>query len=198
MKRYVVMGLVAVAIVCLLLIRPPQTAPPPVVAEATASPRGHAPGSSGDPIEVYVSGAVAHPGLFRLRDGTRVADAVRLAGGLRHDADVDAVNLAARLRDGDHVRVTVVGASQSARPARSSRPRTPRASTSPPVANVDVNHASAEELSRVPGIGKALAGRIVALRDQEGPFPEADALLDVSGMTPARLERARDYIRFYH
>ena len=163
---------------------------------------------------VYVAGAVARPGLYALRDGARAADAVARAGGLRSDADSASVNLAQRVSDGDEVEVAVRGE----RPARSI-PRTsgsrfhhsrsvharsrrsrrddavqPSDAVSTDSA-VDVNAADASSLSAVPGIGRAIAGRIVELRERTGPFATLDELLDVAGMTQSRLERARPYLR---
>ncbi|HXF35483.1 MAG TPA: helix-hairpin-helix domain-containing protein, partial [Candidatus Acidoferrales bacterium] len=70
------------------------------------------------------------------------------------------------------------------------RSRTP----APPALALDVNSAALDELASVPGIGRALAARIVALRDADGAFSTLDELLDVSGMTQSRLERARPYL----
>ena len=65
----------------------------------------------------------------------------------------------------------------------------------PPEGSVDVNAADAAELAAVPGIGRAIAARIVELREREGAFTSLDELLDVAGMTQTRLERARPYLR---
>jgi competence protein ComEA len=152
-----------------------------------------------DDAVVYVAGAVAKPGLYRLRTGDRNARAVALAGGLTVDADAAGVNLAARAQDGDEIYVPRAGetrragatrrASTSSRGVRRHRSRTPAAGS------IDVNRAEAVDLARVPGIGRAVAQRIVALRQLQGPFASLDELLDVAGMTQSRLERARAYLR---
>jgi competence protein ComEA len=146
-----------------------------------------------DDLVVYVAGAVKRPGLYRLRPGDRNARAVALAGGLRSSADAGGVNLAQRPGDGDEIYVPVAG---ETRHARASQRRGRRhSSRPPPSASVDVNRSDAAELAAVPGIGRAIAQRIVELREREGSFASLDELLDVAGMTQTRLERARPYLR---
>jgi competence protein ComEA len=147
---------------------------------------------SSEPV-VYVAGAVRRPGLYRLHPGDRAGDAIRLAGGIDASAEPWGVNLAARLRDGDEVYVATRGEHVARGPAvkRSRRAR----ATPEPAADVDVNRADAQELGRVPGIGRAIAERIVELRERDGPFASLDELLDVGGMSGARLERARPFLR---
>lgn len=158
---------------------------------ASASPRPHRSQAPSDAV-VYVVGAVPRPGLYRVRPGDRVDDAVRAAGGLLASADPSGVNLAARVRDGDEVLVPLLGAA----PARARRGRAARSSTrpSPPASPIDVNSADAQSLAEVPGIGPTVARRIVALREREGAFESFDELLDVAGMTASRLERAQPYL----
>ncbi|HVR47545.1 MAG TPA: helix-hairpin-helix domain-containing protein [Candidatus Binatia bacterium] len=185
-----------------LLLWHPAPRPPVESASALAGPsatpaqrwsRLAARADRGDDLVVYVAGAVRTPGLYHLRAGDRVARAVALAGGMRASADAAAVNLAQRPDDGDEVYVPVQGEKQ--RHARSSRPRGRRRSSPPPGGSVDVNRARAAELAAVPGIGRAVAARIVELRQREGAFASLDELLDVAGMTQTRLERARPYLR---
>jgi competence protein ComEA len=148
--------------------------------------------ANGDDLVVYVAGAVRRPGLYRLRVGDRNARAVALAGGLSAGADAAGVNLAQRAGDGDEIYVPVAGET----PRRVSRERHGRRhSIGPPSASVDVNRSDAGTLAAVPGIGRAIAQRIVDLRDREGSFSSLDELLDVAGMTQTRLDRARPYLR---
>jgi competence protein ComEA len=147
-------------------------------------------------LVVYVTGAVRRPGLYHLHFGDRYARAVELAGGLTPEADQAAVNLAQPAGDGDEVDVAAVGAAvkkspRSHRQTRSARSR----AQAPPDASVDINVADAGALGAVPGIGRAVAARVVELRNREGPFASLDELLDVAGMTQGRLERARPYLR---
>lgn len=173
--------------------RPPDAAPAAVV--PTASPMRHtAPKPAAAPAIVYVTGAVARPGLYRVAAAGRVADAVRLAGGLLASADPVAVNLAAHVRDGDEIAVNVRGAS-AAPPSRARKPaaRT-RAAKAVPATPVDVNSADAQTLATVPGVGAVIARRIIEVRENDGPYTSLDQLLDVAGMTLARLDRASPYL----
>ena len=140
---------------------------------------------------VYVAGAVARPGLYRLPVGSRVNEAVKLAGGLRADADAISVNLAARVQDGDEIAVPVMG--EKSRPPRNPRKHS-QAKRLKTMQIVNLNSADATALAAVPGIGTALAQRIVALRENEGPFETLDQLLDVAGMTQTKLDRASSYL----
>ena len=147
---------------------------------------------SGD-LVVYVAGDVRKPGLYHLHVGDRYAQAVALAGGFGASAQAGGVNLAARAGDGEEIYVPAAG--ESAR-SRLREPRTRRHRASPPPdGSVDVNTADAAVLAAVPGIGRAVGTRIVALREREGNFASLDELLDVAGMTQSRLERARPYLR---
>lgn len=168
-------------------------------APASASPladrrqahRPRQPAQSGE-VVVYVAGAVRRPGLYHLQFGDRYARAVELAGGLSPQADAAGVNLAAPAGDGDEVDVPAAGQAAAVhRQAGRGRHR----AHSPVEASVDINAADAATLGAVPGIGRAIAQRIIELREREGPFSSLDEMLDVAGMTQGRLERARAYLR---
>lgn len=131
-------------------------------------------------IVVQVDGEVRQPGVYRLPAGSRVADALRLAGGTRFSADSGSLNVARLLRDGE--RITV--------PPRGHTP-TPGGS-----AAVNINAATAQELEALPGIGPVLAGRIIAYRARHGPFRRLEDLLQVQGIGPGLLRRLRDAVRF--
>ncbi len=131
-------------------------------------------------IVVQVDGAVLRPGLYRLPAGSRVADALRSAGGLTPAADAEAVNGARLLRDGERVQVPVRG----------------QVSTGSPAGAVNVNAATAEQLEALPGIGPVLARRIMEYRARHGPFRRAEDLLQVQGIGPSLLRRLRDAVRF--
>ena len=126
---------------------------------------------------VHVAGAVHEPGLYRLPETARVDDAVRAAGGPTADADLDALNLAARLRDGDKVVVPVRGGGGAAETDTDASGR------------INLNSADASTLEDLPGIGPALAERIIAYREQHGGFRTVRDLLRVSGIGPAKFEQ---------
>jgi len=143
---------------------------------------------------VYVVGAVRRPGLYQVSVDGRIDDAVRAAGGLRPDADPAGVNLAARTNDGDEIAVPVLGQTPM-REMKSRRSAGRRRRSSKTHAILDVNTASPQELSTVPGIGTTIAQRIVDVRQQDGAYTTFDELLDVAGMTQSRLDRAQSYLR---
>jgi competence protein ComEA len=141
-------------------------------------------------VVVHVSGAVAEPGLVRLEAGSRVDDAVQAAGGAQEDADLAALNLARPLTDGEQIHVPRIGDE----PVPTAGASGTGGGGEPAAAAdglVDINTASASELEELPGVGPAIAGRIVQHREINGPFSSVDDLLEVSGIGPATLERIR-------
>jgi competence protein ComEA len=181
-------------IAAILIWRPAAPAPPasqPLGAPRPARSHRLTATPGADPV-VYVAGAVAHPGLYRVDRGARAADAVRRAGGLRSDADVGGINLAAHVSDGDEVFAPVLGQPTP----RAARRRPVRRTTKKTTTRVvNVNADAATELALVPGIGATLAARIVDARERDGAFTSLDQLLDVAGMTAARLARAEPYLQ---
>lgn len=164
---------------------------PKPTAVALSSPGPKQPQETGRLIFVHVGGAVARPGLYRLRDGSRVDDAVRAAGGTLEDADLDSLNLAAKVRDGDKVLVPSKGGAGEAKTAGG-----PSAGGSAPAQGnrVNLNTATAADLDALPGIGPALAERILAYRQQHGGFRKVEQLLDVAGIGPKTFEELRDLV----
>lgn len=136
------------------------------------------------PIFVHVLGHVEHPGLYELRVGDRVIDAIAAAGGLTGDADPAGVNLARLLSDGEQLRVPAAGEASSAAnaPGISSDGR------------VDLNTADASALDTLPRIGPAIAQRIIEHRTAHGPFASADDLLAVSGIGAKTVEALRPLV----
>lgn len=165
----------------------------PTMPEPTTT-SGEGPLESAPPSDgvlvVHVAGAVLDPGLVELVPGSRVAEAIELAGGATDEADLDALNLAAPVADGQQVYVPREG--EAVPPATDgSGGAEPGA---PGEALVNINTADAAGLETLPGIGPALAERIVSWRNENGPFPSVDALTNVSGIGPATLARLRDLV----
>lgn len=151
-------------------------------------------------ITVYVSGAVNKPGVYTLPAQSRVADAVKMAGGERPEADMDHINLAARISDEEHIVVPVRGATLIAGGTTPTRPppKPTSAHTTPPQdaeqSRVNINTATTVELETLPGIGPALAGRIVEFREANGPFKTIEELTRVPGIKEAVLSGLRDFV----
>ena len=132
-------------------------------------------------VVVDVAGAVRHPGVYRLPAGARVQDAIRRAGVGRR-ADLGAVNLAARLTDGEQVVV----------PARGQAPVSADGSaTASPAAPVSLNSGTLAQLETLDGVGPSLAQRIIDYRTLHGGFRSVAELDQVSGFGPARLAALR-------
>ena len=140
-------------------------------------------------LVVHVVGEVRRPGLYRLRDGSRIADAVRRAGGARHGADLAALNLAAPLVDG----VQVLVPSRTVETAMS--PGAAAVGGAAPAASVvSLSSATVEELDELPGVGPITAQKIVDYRAEHGPFASVDDLDAVPGIGPTRIEQLRDLV----
>lgn len=143
--------------------------------------------AAGAVILVHLLGAVQRPGLYELRDGDRVVDAVAAAGGFADGADQGALNLARRLSDGEQVYVSVVG---EAPPPTA----TGQQGTSATGGKVDLNAADATQLDTLPGVGPATAAAILAWREENGRFTAVEDLLSVSGIGEKTLADLRDLV----
>jgi competence protein ComEA len=136
------------------------------------------------PIQVAVDGAVYEPGTYILPPSSLADDAVRAAGGPTGDADLERINLAAALHDGDHVHVPRIG---EVLPAA-----TPYGLSGD--GRIDINLADAALLQTLPGIGPVTAQRIIEYREMNGPFETIAQLLDVQGIGPVKFNRIRDLV----
>lgn len=179
--------------------QPGATLPPPTTTPVTVS--GTAPGSAlavPTSILVHVAGAVVGPGVHVLPASARVADAVAAAGGATPDADLDGLNLAAPLADGQRVYVPTVGEVDPASlPAGAPTVGAAGGGTpasAAPAGPVDINMASAADLDALPGVGPATAAAIIDDRTRNGPFASVDDLDRVSGIGPAKLDALRDLV----
>lgn len=139
-------------------------------------------------ITVHVAGRVRRPGVYRLREGARVDDAVRRAGGPRRDADLTAVNLAAEIEDGRQV---IVPARVQAAAGGGA---TPAGAPVVPGQPLNLNLATVEQLQELDGIGPGLAGKIVAHRDEHGGFGSVEELGEVSGIGEKRLAALKEQV----
>jgi competence protein ComEA len=203
---------------------PPPKAAADAVGWTPADPSAHGGRARRSPAPhamVYVAGDVARPGVYAVGPEARTRDALALAGGAKADADLIAVNLAAHVADGDEIVVPVRGSPEAlaaaAGPRRRGRGHGHRSGGGdrsdaphhagrhgkhrrahergvPPAGEVDINTADAETLATIPGIGGGLAERIVAFREQNGPFASVDELLDVAGITEHRLDAIIPYV----
>lgn len=160
-------------------------------------------------VRVQVSGAVLEPGIYDVPASCRVEEAIAAAGGLTENADSERVNLVRKVRDGMQIRVPVQKAARTNRTQRknaqaktglgasttkkSSSTRAGAEKNNSVVQSVRINSASASELQQLPGIGPALAQRIVETRNS-GCFTSVDDLMRVPGIGKAKLAKLRDYV----
>lgn len=138
-------------------------------------------------VTVDVDGAVAHPDVIQIPEGSRVQDAIEACGGLSSDADVSGINRASLLQDGQKIYVPKAGEAPSS-----------PAATGGEIATggtlVNINIASVEELDSLPGVGEATAQAIVDDRDANGAFASIEDLMRVSGIGEKKFEKLRDFI----
>lgn len=176
--RHGALALVLVAVLAAVLAgwlllrgRPSEqpVAPPPVTSGSS---------SQGPELVVDVAGKVRHPGLVRLAPGARVDDALRAAGGVLPGSSTGALNLAAKVSDGQQV---LVGDAAPGGAAAS--------------ALLDLNTASAQDFDALPGIGPVLADRIVSWRTEHGRFGSVDQLREVSGIGEAKYQSLKAKVR---
>ncbi|MGO8670513.1 MAG: helix-hairpin-helix domain-containing protein [Capsulimonadaceae bacterium] len=189
--------------------------PAPGAADVPQAPVGT--GSAAEaPIAIDVAGAVKNPGVWTIPPGARVQDAIRAAGGAKPDADLDAVNLAERLTDGEKVYLPHKSEHVSAAPPGNSiGPPTPGVQatggvedsgghssssgrsdklTDPSQGRIDINSAGLDQLQRLPGVGPAMAARILAYRQQNGGFKSPQELMDVGGIGEKRMARLAPFV----
>jgi competence ComEA-like helix-hairpin-helix protein len=172
------------------------------------------------PIRVHVAGAVKNPGVYSLPAWARVVDAMKKAGGPTQGADLDAINLADPVKDGEQVRIPVKGRPM---PLRAHLPTTEPPPLSPTAGGhalgrypfaapaslsgagrqakgaalqgpVNLNTGTRDELDALPGIGPATADRILAYRQEHGPFLQPEDLMNVKGIGPVKFEQLRGLI----
>lgn len=140
------------------------------------------------PVVVYITGAVPRPGVYALPKNARVQDAISAAGGFLAEAEKSQINLAALIEDGEKLDIPYV---EGASPILSTpMPEVVTSTTE----LINLNTASALELEALPGIGPTTAQKIVDYREQNGPFINAEDIINVSGIGPGTYERIKDLI----
>jgi competence protein ComEA len=161
----------------------PAATPVPLRVEAAEDER----------VVVHVAGAVKRPGIYRLLASSRVDDAVRLAGGATRRADLAGLNLAAKVEDGRQILVPErVAPTSAAAPATAAAAA---AGSAAPAQPVNLNTATLEQLDVLPGIGPALAQRILDFRDANGGFGTVEDLGEVPGIGDVRMASLRELVR---
>lgn len=214
-----------------IVITPPVSVSTPAAAPTSATSPVPPPPASEVKYYVHVAGAVKHPSLYLLPAGSRVMQAVKAAGGPTAKADLDAVNLAEKVKDGEKVYIPNKATAQTAMaappgnslghesvdpgsPATQSA-QTPTAAvpvkvtkaakgsgagkaakiSSPAQGQVNINAATADQLQRLPGIGPAMAARVLAYRQQAGGFQKIEELQEISGIGPKKYAKLAPLVK---
>jgi competence protein ComEA len=187
-SQIAVYGAVAVALLLLgaRAIRAEGNSAKPAATFSAESGKVFSIDGGGSDLVVHVTGAVARPGVYRLPAGARVTDAVARAGGASGRALLEAINLAARLADGQQVVVPARGAGGT--------PLAAGGATSEE-GPISLGTATAEQLESIDGIGPVTAGKILEYRDQRGGLASVDQLDQVSGIGPATMESLRSRLQ---
>lgn len=139
----------------------------------------------GQRLAVYVCGAVVHPGVYELAEGSRIYEAVAMAGGMTDDASPTAVNQARVLTDGEMIEILTADEEQEQRIIQEADSD----------GKVNLNTADAEELKTLPGIGDAKANSILAYREQHGAFAAIEDIKNIEGIKDGIFARLEDYIK---
>ncbi|MFN2137231.1 MAG: helix-hairpin-helix domain-containing protein [Candidatus Promineifilaceae bacterium] len=180
-----------------------RNAPPPLIIQtpiptATTAPTATAaPTATPAPIQVYVNGAVAHPDVYEISPQGRVKQAVEAAGGFTAEANSAVVNLALPLVDGMHIYIPEISENTAVPETIISQPAARAAGgieLNLGEGRININTARAAELEQLPGIGPALAQRIIEYRLANGSFPSIEAIVEVSGIGETKFAQLRDLI----
>jgi competence protein ComEA len=143
-------------------------------------------------IIIYITGAVTRPDVYEVPKNARLKDAVLAAGGLTDEADSERINMAARIKDEQHIHIPRMGEAATTSPAA------PGAQTAPGVAPADgrlnINQATRSELEELPGIGERLAERIVDTRTSNGPFTSLEQVAEIEGISEALIDSIRPLV----
>jgi competence protein ComEA len=170
----------AVMAAALLISLPDRTIPLSLLPTLTPSP-----------LVIFITGEVKSPGVIQVSPGSRVQDVVTASGGLLPEADVQLINLAAQVSDGQKINIPRLG--QQAAQVSKSTSKNP-ALDSNGISQISLNQASQKELESLPGIGVEKARDILAEREKRGGFQSVDDLLEISGFSQKLFDQIRPYL----
>jgi competence protein ComEA len=184
------LAIVAVALIGARYLKQESGGPGDTAAARTGAPVRLA-RSAGERAYVHVTGAVRHPGVYRVPAWARLDLAVKRAGGAAKSADLEGVNLAAKVSDGQQVVVPERGAAGAATATVAAVGGGAGATQAP----ISLNTATPEQLDQLDGVGPATAQKILEWRKEHGGFRSVDDLKQISGIGPKRFEALKDKLR---
>lgn len=149
------------------------------------------------PLIIHIAGAVKIPGVYQLKSTDRIVDAVKIAGGATEEANLDLINLAALLKDGQKIIIPYKAYSETGEEINTNTYNyvaSAYSSSGSTSAKININTANANMLQNLPGIGPVLSERIIEYRNQNGLFGVIDDIIDVSGIAEKKYEGIKDQI----
>ena len=185
-KWLLLLGIVVLVLVAVILIQVLRPSPHPVRLSTSIPLPTQEATPTAYTLRVYVSGAVHHPDVYTIPQDSIVKDAMEAAGGPTEDADLERINLALPVSDGQQVHVPRQGEDNPPVQPPSGQPATG--------GKVNINTADLAALESLPGIGPSLAQRIIDHRQTNGPFERIEDIMDVSGIGEATFEGIQDLI----
>ncbi|MHB9037178.1 MAG: helix-hairpin-helix domain-containing protein [Armatimonadota bacterium] len=166
--------------------------------------------ANGGKVVFQVAGCVKTPGVYSLPTGSRIYEAIKSAGGAKPEADMQSINLAAKIDDASRIYIPAIGESSagpttamptipvvkpSAQPHGASGSTTNSAKLSRPGEGlVHINSAGVDELQRLPGVGPSTAQKIMDFRTRTGGFKSPEQMMDVNGIGPKKWEKMRPFV----
>lgn len=150
----------------------------------TEAPGEESAASSGG-IFVHICGAVISPGMYEVPSGSRISDAIEIAGGFSDDADENYLNLAKEVENGEQIKV----------PTKDEAKKALQESANVADGVVNINTADVTQLSTLPGIGSARAESIIGYRNEHGAFKKIEDIMNVSGIKEAAFAKIKDKIK---
>ena len=194
-KLFAVIGVVVVVIGGLMVYKQIEESSAVKIKKANSAPQSSSPEeakesqSQEEKLLVHIGGAVNNPGVYECKSGTRLYKVIEKAEGPTDQANLNAVNLAKPVRDGE--KFIIPAASKKNAPAAQSQ-----VSTSSAAGKININTANQKKLEQLSGIGPALAGRIIKYRQQNSSFQSKKELTKVSGIGEKTLAKLKDQITY--
>lgn len=146
-------------------------------------------------IVIHIAGQVANPGIVELKDGARIVEAIEAAGGVTSDANLEKINLAYVLEDGMKVYIpSIADDDENNYVTTGSSGVSSNSSNATQTLKININTASVDDFSKIPGIGSSIASRIVEYRKENGKFSTVEDIKNVSGIGDAKFNNIKNYI----